>query len=322
MSESTKTKSIRASAPSDAGERQDLRAYNQAAPSAFYEDESVTVYHGDSRMLLGLMPSVDHVITDPPFEAEAHTLQRRVQRKTNSRAEYGRVVAVEPLEFQPIRPWERAFTMDAFGLLARRWVLVFCQIEGAPLWRACGETSGLAYKRTCLWIKPDGMPQLTGDRPGMGYEAFVAMHRPGRSQWNGGGRHGVYVVPKGSDGLVGGNDHPTQKPLQLIVDLVRDFTDEGDTILDPFAGSGTTGVAAKLNGRKAILIEKSEQYCEVAAKRLRETEPGRLFDRVPRAKAQRMTFEEPEADPARIAPVDDGTACGSATKDFFGVEGR
>ena len=64
--------------------------------------------------------------------------------------------------------------------------------------------------------------------------------------------------------------HPTQKPLRLFRLFVRQYSNEGDIILDPFAGSGTTGVAAKLEGRKAILIELEEKYCRIAANRLRQ----------------------------------------------------
>jgi hypothetical protein len=70
-----------------------------------------------------------------------------------------------------------------------------------------------------------------------------------------------------------GKVHPTQKPVALMrwcLSLVPDAL----TILDPFAGSGTTGVAAKMEGRQAVLIEREEKYCEAAAKRM---EQGVLF---------------------------------------------
>jgi adenine-specific DNA-methyltransferase len=62
--------------------------------------------------------------------------------------------------------------------------------------------------------------------------------------------------------------HPTPKPLPLFLYIVRLSCRPGGTILDPFAGSGTTGRAAKDLGRKAVLIEREERYCEIAAKRM------------------------------------------------------
>jgi DNA modification methylase len=68
--------------------------------------------------------------------------------------------------------------------------------------------------------------------------------------------------------MPGKNGHPTQMNPLLVSEPIRCSTNEGDTILDPFMGSGTTLVAAKLEGRKAIGIELEEKYCEIAAKRL------------------------------------------------------
>jgi DNA modification methylase len=70
-----------------------------------------------------------------------------------------------------------------------------------------------------------------------------------------------------------GKQHPTQKAMSLMRWCLG-FAPDAITILDPFAGSGTTGVAAKLEGRKATLIELEERYCEITAKRLAQ---GVLF---------------------------------------------
>jgi hypothetical protein len=149
--------------------------------------------------------------------------------------------------------------------LARRWNLVFCQVEGAMKWRAALEAGGAVYKRTCQWIKPDGKPQYSGDRPGIGYESIVACHAPGRTTWNGGGSHGVFIMNKSGDPRTG---HQTQKPLALMEQLVRLFSDQGELILDPFTGSGTTGVAAVRLGRRFVGWEMNPVYSEMARRRL------------------------------------------------------
>ena len=215
--------------------------------------------------------SVAHVITDPPYEAEAHTLQRRLRGVSDGAG--GRVLNVAPLNFDEVRPGDREAWGAEIARVASRWALVFCQVEAAMLWRY--SLAPLVYKRTCVWVKPDGMPQLTGDRPGMGYESIVTAHVPGRSRWNGGGRVGVYTHNK-ADPLRPGqkNEHPTTKPLPLMLDLVRDFTDPGEVILDPFAGSGTTGVAALRLGRRTILIEKDPKYAALARERMMAEEAG------------------------------------------------
>lgn len=66
--------------------------------------------------------------------------------------------------------------------------------------------------------------------------------------------------------------HPTEKPVSLLQQLIESGTDEGAIILDPFGGSGTTAIAAKMLGRNFILFEKEESYCNIAEHRIASTQ--------------------------------------------------
>ena len=76
----------------------------------------------------------------------------------------------------------------------------------------------------------------------------------------------TFTAPKKSEKSEG--KHPTQKPLILLDRIIRASTDEGDSVLDPFVGSGTTCVAALLNGRESTGIEQDNEYCKLAKKRI------------------------------------------------------
>jgi hypothetical protein len=115
-----------------------------------------------------------------------------------------------------------------------------------------------------------GSPQFTGDRPGSGCEALEIAHGvrekgDGRMVWNGGGKAAVWrynVVPPRH------RRHVTEKPLALMEALIRDFTQPGDLVLDPYAGAGTTGVAAVRLGRRFLGWERDPRVHEIARQRL------------------------------------------------------
>jgi len=80
----------------------------------------------------------------------------------------------------------------------------------------------------------------------------------------------VSVPVVNNDNSSGSRLHPTQKPVALMEYLIRTYTNEGETVLDPFMGCGTTGVAAKNTGRKFIGIELDKEYFKIAARRIHE----------------------------------------------------
>lgn len=242
------------------------------------------LYLGDCLEILPTLPVVDHVITDPPFEAEAHTLQRRALGR--GKEDGRRDIENAALPFAAIDPQTRADVSALICAIADKWALVFCQAEAVATWRASLEQGGAKWRRAMVWVKPDGMPQFSGDRPGMGYESIAAAWcGTGPSRWNGGGKHGVYVFPKhdakcGHGGMA--NEHPTQKPVSVMSALVNDFTQRGETILDPFGGSGTTGVAAVTLGRLFVGIERNEKYFDLMCRRIEQAHKQRqLFEPEP-----------------------------------------
>jgi site-specific DNA-methyltransferase (adenine-specific) len=240
---------------------------------------------------------VDHVICDPPYEAEAHTRGRRI-KTVGGGGNYGQTGSCV-LNFAPITEAERKQAAREMARVARRWILVFCQVEAVAAWRdaltaecadaECACDGGAIYKRTCAWLKSDAQPQMTGDRPGMGYESIVCAHAPGRSRWNGGGKRGVYESARASTIERRPALHMTEKPLPLMEALVSDFTDPGELVLDPFAGSGTTGVACKRLGRNFIGWEKDPTFHAAAVKRIEAArQQGEFFARGPKPKQGRL----------------------------------
>lgn len=228
---------------------------------------SWTLHHGDCLdpvSGLASLPdkSVGHVITDPPYEAEAHTMQRRVKRNG------GELVATEPLDFDPITSEQRADVAAHMARVSRGWIVVFCQVEAVTAWRDALAAGGAKYRRTLPWVKPDAMPSLHGRWPGQSFEAIVLASVRGAGPCPGGGAAIAYVLSK-SEGVPGGKaPHPTTKPLPLMTRLVELVSLDGETICDPFAGSGTTGVACNQLGRNFVGWERDANYHAIASRRL------------------------------------------------------
>lgn len=230
----------------------------------YYEHAGITIYHGDCRDVLPQVDSVDHVITDPPYAPVVVNSAKGAPPSTIGLAK------IRELGYTGVDDELRDVIGQHIARLVRRWAVVFCDAESLTAWRSVLERGGMRHVRMGSWMSPACTPQFTGDRPGTGWEACEIAHAKGRSRWNGGGRPAAWIVNRPLNGSRERAEasHPTPKPEALLRLLVSDFSDPGETILDPFMGSGTTLVAAKRLGRKAIGIELEEKYCEIAARRL------------------------------------------------------
>jgi site-specific DNA-methyltransferase (adenine-specific) len=206
--------------------------------------------------------AVDAVITDPPY-----TQRVTDGARTNTFQEPKRFITfdgIDGLEAELCREFLR---------VSRTWTIVFCAFEQLGDY---ARASGDFWVRSGVFHKPDATPQFSGDRPSMCGEAIAIMHAPGKKRWNGGGRPAFWSYSREQNR----NGHPTQKPISLMKRIVYDFTMEDYTILDPFMGSGTTGVACMElgEGRRFIGCEVDPKYYQIAEKRIyNSTRQGDLF---------------------------------------------
>ncbi|AYR02806.1 DNA methylase [Gordonia phage BobBob] len=225
-----------------------------------YADENSTLYCADMAAVLAGMrdESVDAVITDPPYTERTHT-----HAKTN-RSISGQ--GVKAVQFDAFDETQLRAALAECGRVSRGWVVATLAYQHAHLLET-DPPAGLRMLRIGVWVKTNPMPQISADRPGQGWEAIAYLHRTDRKPvWNGGGKAGNYVLP--TEQRMG---HPTAKPLVLVQDLVRKFSNRGDVVLDPFAGSGTTLRAAVNEGRRAIGVEMDPAHCDTIVRRLGQT---------------------------------------------------
>lgn len=223
----------------------------------YYSKDGITIYNADCRDVLPHLPKFDLLLTDPPFSEVTHA---------NARSNSGKEKAIdfESIDFDVVN------TLLAFASKGiKRWTVSFLD------WRHVArletlEMENLEFVRFGVWMKSNPMPQITGDRPANGWDAIAYLHsKATKKKWSGGGNHGNYYGPVVSNGV-----HPTQKPMPFIRTIIARHSEDAETVLDPFMGSGTTLVACKLEGRQAVGIELDEKYCEIAVKRLKQ---GVLF---------------------------------------------
>jgi site-specific DNA-methyltransferase (adenine-specific) len=210
---------------------------------------SVILHLADCKTVLPKLRQVDVIITDPPYAARTHVGARSLKSLKTSQIDFAAIEAADLVTM-----------CGQFCEIAKRWVVMTCDWQHA----AALTQAQVPLVRLGVWVKPNAAPQFTGDRPGMGWEAVAILHRAGRKKWNGGGHHAVWHCPVTRGG------HPTQKPEALVGEWVRLFSNPGETILDPYMGSGTTGVAAVKQGRRFIGIERDPKYFELACERIKE----------------------------------------------------
>jgi site-specific DNA-methyltransferase (adenine-specific) len=237
----------------------------------YYQDNLTTLYHGDCLEVMAGLPaqSFDAVISDPPYGS------------TNCAWD-------SPIPFAPM--WT-----ELKRLIKPRAAIVL--FGSQPFTSALVMSNPKMFGYEIIWDKKLSTGYLDANRKPLKRHENILFFYEGRTTYNpimrkgavrakGGMKAPSPIYSKSNSTLKFNSDdyyptsileigntereglHPTQKPLPLMEYLIRTYTNEGDTILDFTAGSGTTLRAAKNLGRRAVGIEKEADYCAVCVDRL------------------------------------------------------
>ncbi len=229
-------------------------------PAPYFDDGQVTLYHGDAlEIIAALDVAVDAVVTDPPYASGSRTEASKSSSGAMLRA--GRF-ADRPIDLDQMTTTGFVWMMRAVAQGCRPLLpdggsfVSFIDWRQWPNLVGAIETANLRVQGMVVWDK---------GHFGLG-NGFRSQHELIL--------HASKGVPTIYDKGIGNVlqfprqapvDHPSPKPLRLMERLIETVVPPGGLVLDPFAGSGTTLVAAKNTGRRAIGVEFDADYCRVAA---------------------------------------------------------
>jgi modification methylase len=247
-----------------------------------------TIIHGDCIQEMKKISdnSIDLIFADPPYYLQLP------KGKRLKRADGSEIIPVDD-------NWDKFKSYEDYDNFTKNWI-VECQRILKPngtfwvigmyhnIFRVgkIMQDLGFWFLNDIIWIKIDALPNLNGRRFTNNHETLIWSVKDKNSkgytfnydflkQMNGGKQmkdtDWIFGLCKGHERLKDQNGikaHPTQKPLKLIQQVLLSASNKGDLIFDPFIGTGTTAVAAKILGRNWIGIEKEKKYVDLAYKRL------------------------------------------------------
>ena len=220
-------------------------------PKPYYQDSACTIYHGDCREILPLLPKVDLVLTDPPYGVNLGEVDNGQAREKKQVMYSTFSDTPEHLKRVIIPAFEMALSISKRAMLTtgNRNAWLYPKPDDVGVWynpAGCGRGKwGYILAHLILFYGKD---------PRAGKNATAS------STWS----------KADSVADLKQTKHPCPKPLRFTKWMVEKASIKGETILDPFMGSGTTLRAAKDLGRKAIGIEIEKKYCDIAVQRLRQ----------------------------------------------------